>query len=128
MRMTSLSATLSTLQPVTCTSITMVFDLYGELHQACCFMRLHQIRPTDAWREYDVQPCTDASLKRQREFNLSQVTYFGVRSNGGSCQGRPAVCRAFIHMVEEIPRQDRLEGCHRMSAATHLICGLESVE
>ena len=24
-------------------------------------------------------------------------------------------------------RQGRLEGCHRMSAATHLICGLESV-
>ena len=40
-------------------------------------------------------------------------------------QGRPAVCRAFIYMVEEILRQGRLEGCHRMSAATHLICGLE---
>ena len=52
---------------------------------------------------------------------------------GGLCQGRPAVCRAFNYMVEEIPRQGRLEGCscschmHRMSAATHLICGLESV-
>ena len=34
-----------------------------------------------------------------------------------------AVCRAFIHMVEEIPRQGRLEGCHRLFAATHLICG-----
>ena len=34
---------------------------------------------------------------------------------------------AFIHMVEEIPRQGRLEGCLRQSAATHLICGLESV-
>ena len=45
-----------------------------------------------------------------------------------SClQGRPAFCRAFNYMVEEIPRQGRLEGCHRMSAATHLICGLESV-
>ena len=31
------------------------------------------------------------------------------------------------HTVEEIPRQDSLEGCHRMSAATHLISGLESV-
>ena len=31
------------------------------------------------------------------------------------------------YMVEEIPRQGRLEGCHRMSAATHLICGLKSV-
>ena len=30
---------------------------------------------------------------------------------GGLCQGRPAVCRAFIHMVEKIPRQGRLEGC-----------------
>ena len=39
----------------------------------------------------------------------------------------PAFCRAFNYMVEEIPRQGRLEGCHRMSAATHLICGLESV-
>ena len=47
---------------------------------------------------------------------------------GGSCQGRPAVRRAFIHMVEEIPRQGRLEGCHRMSAATHLICRLEGVQ
>ena len=46
---------------------------------------------------------------------------------GGLCQGRPAVCRAFTYMVEEIPRQGRLEGCRRMSAATHLICGLESV-
>ena len=32
-----------------------------------------------------------------------------------------------IHMVEEIPRQGRLEGCHRMSVAMHLICGLEGV-
>ena len=31
------------------------------------------------------------------------------------------------HMVEEIPRQGRLECCHRVSAATHLICGLEGV-
>ena len=31
------------------------------------------------------------------------------------------------YMVEEIPRQGRLESCHRMSAAMHLICGLESV-
>ena len=46
---------------------------------------------------------------------------------GGLCQGRPAVCRAFNSMVEEIPRQGRLKGCHGMSAATHLICGLESV-
>ena len=37
------------------------------------------------------------------------------------------IARAFNNMVEEIPRQGRLEGCHRMSAATHLICGLESV-
>ena len=28
-------------------------------------------------------------------------------------------------MVEEILRQGRLEGCHRMAAAMHLICGLE---
>ena len=34
---------------------------------------------------------------------------------GGLCQGRPAVFSAFILMVEEIPRQGRLEGCHRMS-------------
>ena len=46
---------------------------------------------------------------------------------GGLSQGRPAVCRAFILMVGEIPRQGRLEGCHGMSAATHLICGLEGV-
>ena len=31
------------------------------------------------------------------------------------------------HTLEEIPRQGSLEGCHRMSAATHLISGLESV-
>ena len=46
---------------------------------------------------------------------------------GGICQGRPANCRAFIHMVEELPRQGRLEGCHGMSAAMHLIRGLEGV-
>ena len=46
---------------------------------------------------------------------------------GGLYQGRPAVCRAFVHIVEEILRQGRLEGCHRMSAATHLICGLEGM-
>ena len=47
---------------------------------------------------------------------------------GELCQGRPAACRAFIHMVEEIPKQGRLEGSYRLSAATHLICGLEGVE
>ena len=48
---------------------------------------------------------------------------------GGLCPGKPAVCLAFIHldMVEEIPRQGRLEGCHRTSAAPHLIYGLEGV-
>ena len=40
---------------------------------------------------------------------------------------RSAVCRAFIHMVEKMPRQGRLEGCHIMFAATHLICGLVGV-
>ena len=45
----------------------------------------------------------------------------------GLCQGRPAVCTAFNYMVEEIRRQGRLEVCHRMSVATHLICGLEGV-
>ena len=30
-------------------------------------------------------------------------------------------------VVEEISRQGRLEGCHRTFAATHPICGLESV-
>ena len=34
---------------------------------------------------------------------------------------------SFIHTVEDIPRQGRLEGCHRVSAAMHLICGLEGV-
>ena len=46
---------------------------------------------------------------------------------GGLCQGRPAVCRAFTYMVEDIPREGRLEGCHEMSAATHLICELEAM-
>ncbi len=45
---------------------------------------------------------------------------------GGLCQGRLAIDRYFIHMVEKIPRQGRLEGCHEMFAATYLICGLES--
>ena len=36
-------------------------------------------------------------------------------------------CEYMPLVVEEIPRQGRLEGCHRMSAATHLICELESV-
>ena len=44
------------------------------------------------------------------------------------CQRRPAVRRAFIHMVEGVPRQGRLEGCHRMPAATHLICELDCVQ
>ena len=26
---------------------------------------------------------------------------------------------AFVHMVQEMPRHGRLEGCHRMAAATH---------
>ena len=49
------------------------------------------------------------------------------KAMGGLCQGRLADCRTFIHMVEEIPRQGKMEGCHRMSAATHLIYGSESV-
>ena len=39
-------------------------------------------------------------------------------------------CRPFSskqYMVEKIPRQGRLEGCHGMSAARHLIYGSESV-
>ena len=32
-----------------------------------------------------------------------------------------------LALVKEIPRQGRLEGCHIMSAAMHLICGLEGV-
>ena len=31
-----------------------------------------------------------------------------------------------LHSVDEIPTQGRLEGCHRMCAATHLISGSES--
>ena len=50
-----------------------------------------------------------------------------LRAVGGVCQGRPAVCRAFIHVKEEIARQGRLESCHIMSAATHLVCGSEGV-
>ena len=46
---------------------------------------------------------------------------------GGLYQGRPAVCRAFNYMVEEIPRQGRLEGCHKIFIATHRICGLEGL-
>ena len=33
----------------------------------------------------------------------------------------------FTQLVEEIPGQGSLEGCHRGSAAKHLIFGLESV-
>ena len=43
------------------------------------------------------------------------------------CQGRPATCRALIFMVEDILRQGRLKCCNGMSAAMHLICGLEGV-
>ena len=32
-----------------------------------------------------------------------------------------------FHIVEKTPSQGRLEGCRRILAATHLICGLESV-
>ena len=31
---------------------------------------------------------------------------------GGLCWGRPTFGWSFTHMVEEIPRQVRLEGCH----------------
>ena len=31
-----------------------------------------------------------------------------------------------LHLVDEIPRQGRLEGCHGICAATHLISGSES--
>jgi len=47
---------------------------------------------------------------------------------GGLCQGRLAIDRSFTHMSEKVPRQGRLEGCHRMFAAMHLICNLESVQ
>jgi hypothetical protein len=95
MRMTSLSATLSTLEPVTCTSITWVFGLHEGLHRACCFMRLHQMRPTDAWREHDVQPCTDAGLRLQRKFSNSQVIHLGVRSNGSIMSGMTCFSQGF---------------------------------
>ena len=36
----------------------------------------------------------------------------GVRSNGWKCQGRPTLGWSFTYMVEEVPRQGRLEGCH----------------
>ena len=47
---------------------------------------------------------------------------------GGLCQGRPAVCRAPTYVVEDIPREGTLEGCHGMSAAMHLICELEGID
>ena len=37
---------------------------------------------------------------------------------------RDGTCHA---MVEEIPRQGRLEGCHRVSVATHHIYRLKSM-
>ncbi len=44
--------------------------------------------------------------------------------------GKPPICAKhwWWCMVEKIPRQGRLEGCHRMSAATDLIYGLESMK
>ena len=51
----------------------------------------------------------------------------GLKGQVQSAGAHTALCRAFIHMVEKIPRHCRLEGCHRMFAAKHLICGLESV-
>ena len=52
----------------------------------------------------------------------------GVRINGWIRSEKTHICRAiFFKMVEETTRQRRLEGCHRLSAATHLICGLEGV-
>ena len=46
---------------------------------------------------------------------------------GGLCQGSSTLDRSFTYMVEEIPRQGRLEGCHSRCVATHLISGLESM-
>jgi len=45
---------------------------------------------------------------------------------GGVCQGRLANDRSLTHMVEKIPGQGKVEGCHIMLAATHLICELGS--
>ena len=51
----------------------------------------------------------------------------GVRSNGWIMSGKTCNLQALNHVVEEIPRQGRQEGWHRMSAATHHICGLEGM-
>ena len=59
--------------------------------------------------------------------NGSRVRGRCQKQRADCAQKKPAVCRAFIHMVEEIPRQARLEGCHRLSAATHLFCELEGM-
>ena len=69
----------------------------------------------------NLTPCPSQHLNLQRSERQES------EAMGGLCQGRPAIYRAFNRMVEEIPGQGRLEGCHRMYAATHLICGLESV-
>jgi hypothetical protein len=42
-------------------------------------------------------------------------------------QGRPAVGRVFTHMVEDNLGQGRLEACHKLSGAAHLICISEGV-
>ena len=89
-----------------------------------------------AQRARDLAPCTRDRLQRQEALYTPCRLYvdgwlWGERQEseavGGLCQGRPAVYRALIHMLKEVPRQGRLEGCNRMSAATHLICGLECV-
>ena len=47
--------------------------------------------------------------------------------SGWLVSGETCSLQGFCSHGEGIPRQGRLEGCHKVSAATHLICGLEGV-
>ena len=46
---------------------------------------------------------------------------------GWIMSGKSKTGWSFTHNVEEIPKQGRSKGCHRMCAPEHLISGLESL-
>ena len=73
-----------------------------------------------------MQPCMHllSSLFGGREY----LRIYGGSAIAGTVREEVANNKARLRtLVEETPRQGRLEGRQRVSAATHLICGSEGV-
>ena len=58
---------------------------------------------------------------------LSAIKCLRVRSNEWIMSGKTCSLHSFYSHDGGIPRQGRIEGCHRISAASHLICRLEGI-